>query len=53
MKVGVGFRSCGLINGKKIIIGGVSIPFEKGLDGPFDADILTHSIMDSILDACK
>ena len=41
-----------LVEDRKIIIGGVEIPFEKGLLGHSDADVLLHAIMDSLLGAC-
>ena len=40
-----------LVKGKKLIIGGVSIPFELGLDGHSDADVLIHAITEAILGA--
>lgn len=40
-----------LVNGRKLILGGVEIPFEKGLDGHSDADALLHAIAESILGA--
>lgn len=46
---GIGFDVHPLVEGRKLILGGVEIPFEKGLDGHSDADALVHSIMDAIL----
>ncbi len=40
-----------LVNGRAMILGGIEIPFEKGLDGHSDADVLTHAIADAILGA--
>jgi 2-C-methyl-D-erythritol 2,4-cyclodiphosphate synthase len=51
MKIGIGYDVHGLVKGRKLIIGGVEIPFEKGLLGHSDADVLIHAIMDSILGA--
>lgn len=51
IKVGQGFDAHQLVNGRKCIIGGVDIPFNKGLDGHSDADVLLHAISDAILGA--
>lgn len=51
MRIGLGYDVHKLIEGRKLIIGGVDIPYEKGLLGHSDADVLTHAIMDSILGA--
>ena len=51
IKVGQGFYVHQLVNGRKCIIGGVDIPFSKGLDGHSDADVLLHAISDAILGA--
>jgi len=51
MKIGIGYDVHGLVENRKLIIGGVQIPYEKGLDGHSDADVLTHAIMDSLLGA--
>lgn len=51
MRVGIGYDVHKLVEGRKLIIGGVEIPFEKGLLGHSDADVLIHAIMDSILGA--
>ena len=40
-----------LVVGRKLILGGVEVPFEKGLDGHSDADVLTHAVMDALLGA--
>ena len=50
-RVGVGFDVHPLVLGRPLIIGGISIPFEKGLDGHSDADVLVHAIMDAMLTA--
>ena len=51
MRVGIGYDVHKLVKGRELIIGGVSIPFEKGLMGHSDADVLVHAIMDSLLGA--
>lgn len=51
MRVGFGYDVHQLVEDRKLIIGGVEIPFEKGLLGHSDADVLIHAIMDSILGA--
>lgn len=51
MRIGFGYDVHRLVENKKMIIGGVEIPFEKGLLGHSDADVLVHAIMDSILGA--
>ena len=51
MKVGMGYDVHKLVEGRKLILGGVEIPYEKGLLGHSDADVLVHAIMDSILGA--
>ena len=50
---GTGFDTHRLVEGRKLILGGVEIPFEKGLLGHSDADVLLHAIMDAILGALK
>ncbi len=51
MRVGIGYDVHRLVEGRKLIIGGVEIPHEKGLDGHSDADVLIHAIMDAMLGA--
>jgi len=51
MRVGFGYDSHRLVEGRKLIIGGVEIPFEKGLLGHSDADVLCHAITDAIIGA--
>lgn len=51
MRIGIGYDVHKLVEGRKLIIGGVDIPHEKGLLGHSDADVLLHAIMDSILGA--
>jgi len=51
MRVGQGFDVHALVTGRKLIIGGVDIPNEKGLDGHSDADVLLHALCDALLGA--
>lgn len=51
MRIGIGYDVHKLVENRKLIIGGVDIPFYKGLLGHSDADVLVHAIMDSILGA--
>ena len=50
-RIGHGYDVHRLVEGRKLILGGVEIPWEKGLDGHSDADVLVHAIMDAILGA--
>jgi 2-C-methyl-D-erythritol 2,4-cyclodiphosphate synthase len=51
MRIGQGFDVHALVVGRKLVIGGVTIPFGKGLDGHSDADVLLHAICDALLGA--
>ena len=51
MRIGHGYDVHRLVEGRKLILGGVTIPYEKGLDGHSDADVLTHALMDALLGA--
>jgi 2-C-methyl-D-erythritol 2,4-cyclodiphosphate synthase len=51
MRIGHGYDVHRLVQGRKLILGGVDIPYEKGLLGHSDADVLLHAIMDSLLGA--
>lgn len=51
MRIGMGYDVHKLVEGRKLILGGVEIPYEKGLLGHSDADVLIHAIMDSLLGA--
>lgn len=51
MRIGHGYDVHRLVEGRKLILGGVEIPYEKGLLGHSDADVLTHALMDSLLGA--
>ncbi|MDO4266245.1 MAG: 2-C-methyl-D-erythritol 2,4-cyclodiphosphate synthase [Eubacteriales bacterium] len=52
MRIGHGYDVHRLAEGRKLIIGGTEIPFEKGLLGHSDADVLLHAVMDALLGAC-
>jgi 2-C-methyl-D-erythritol 2,4-cyclodiphosphate synthase len=49
--VGIGYDVHRLVTGRKLILGGVEIPYDRGLDGHSDADVLTHAISDALLGA--
>ncbi|MBE6990959.1 MAG: 2-C-methyl-D-erythritol 2,4-cyclodiphosphate synthase [Ruminococcaceae bacterium] len=51
MRIGHGYDVHKLIEGRKLVLGGVEIPYEKGLLGHSDADVLTHALMDAMLGA--
>ena len=51
MRIGQGFDVHPLVPGRRLVIGGVEIPYEKGLDGHSDADVLLHAICDALLGA--
>lgn len=51
MRIGHGYDAHRLVDNRKLILGGVEIPYEKGLDGHSDADVLLHAIADAILGA--
>lgn len=51
MRIGHGYDVHKLCENRKLILGGVEIPYEKGLLGHSDADVLVHSVMDSLLGA--
>ncbi len=51
MRIGHGYDVHRLVEGRKLILGGVDIPWEKGLLGHSDADVLTHALMDALLGA--
>lgn len=53
MRIGTGFDVHRLVENRKLILGGVEIPFEKGLLGHSDADVLLHAITDAILGAAN
>lgn len=51
MRIGHGYDVHRLTEGRRLILGGVEIPFERGLDGHSDADVLVHAVMDALLGA--
>ena len=51
MRIGMGYDVHKLVEGRKLILGGVEIPYEKGLLGHSDADVLLHAVMDAMLGA--
>lgn len=51
MRIGQGYDVHKLITGRDLLLGGVKVPYEKGLDGHSDADVLVHAIMDALLGA--
>lgn len=51
MRVGIGYDVHRLVEGRELVLGGVTIPFEKGLLGHSDADVLIHAVCDALLGA--
>ena len=51
MRIGHGYDVHRLVEGRRLILGGVEVPFDKGLLGHSDADVLTHAVMDALLGA--
>ena len=51
MRIGMGYDVHRLVEGRELILGGVKIPYEKGLLGHSDADVLLHAVMDALLGA--
>jgi len=51
LRIGTGYDAHPLVKKRKLFIGGVEIPFDKGLDGWSDADVLTHAVIDALLGA--
>ena len=51
MRIGHGYDVHRLVPGRKLILGGVELPFERGLDGHSDADVLLHAVADALLGA--
>jgi len=51
LRVGIGYDAHRLVEGEKLILGGVEIPYSKGLKGHSDADVLVHAVCDAILGA--
>ena len=52
-RIGLGYDVHAFAEGRKLILGGVEIPYEKGLDGHSDADVLVHAIMDALVGAMR
>jgi len=53
MRIGLGFDVHALVEGRKLILGGVEIPYERGLAGHSDADVLAHAVADAVLGAAR
>jgi len=53
MRIGSGYDVHAFVTGRPLILGGVHIPFEQGLAGHSDADVLTHALMDALLSAMR
>src|SRR3989304_7805379 len=51
IRIGIGYDAHPLVPGRQLVLGGLEIPFEKGLNGWSDADVLTHAIIDALLGA--
>jgi 2-C-methyl-D-erythritol 2,4-cyclodiphosphate synthase len=51
LRIGIGYDAHPLVKGRKLVLGGVAIPFARGLEGWSDADVLTHAVMDALLGA--
>jgi len=51
LRIGIGYDIHPLVEGRKLVIGGVEIPYDKGLSGWSDADALTHAVIDALLGA--
>lgn len=51
MRVGIGYDVHSLVQGRQLVLAGVHIPFDRGLSGHSDADVVTHAIMDALLGA--
>ena len=52
VRVGIGYDSHRLVDGESLILGGVEIEHEQGLEGHSDADVLTHAVIDALLGSC-
>ena len=52
MRTGIGFDAHRFSSGRKLVLGGVEIEFDRGLAGHSDADVLIHAVMDAVLGAC-
>lgn len=52
-RIGLGYDVHAFAEGRRLVIGGVDIPFDKGLDGHSDADVLVHAVMDALVSALR
>lgn len=52
-RIGLGFDVHAFADGRRLVLGGVDVPFERGLDGHSDADVLVHAVMDALLGALR
>jgi 2-C-methyl-D-erythritol 2,4-cyclodiphosphate synthase len=52
LRIGIGYDSHRLVEGERLVIGGVEIEHDRGLSGHSDADVLTHAVIDALLGAC-
>src|SRR4051795_9046198 len=52
LRVGLGYDSHRLVEGERLVVGGVEIDHDRGLAGHSDADVLTHAVIDALLGAC-
>ncbi|HEU5317831.1 MAG TPA: 2-C-methyl-D-erythritol 2,4-cyclodiphosphate synthase [Chloroflexota bacterium] len=52
VRAGTGYDIHRLVQGRRLVLGGVEVPFERGLDGHSDADALTHAVIDALFGAC-
>jgi 2-C-methyl-D-erythritol 2,4-cyclodiphosphate synthase len=50
-RIGIGYDSHRLVEGRRLVLGGVEIPYRRGLAGHSDADVLTHAVIDAVLGA--
>lgn len=53
MRIGLGYDVHGFVPGRRLVLGGVEVPYDFGLAGHSDADVLTHALMDAILGALR
>ena len=53
LRIGQGYDVHRLAEGRRLVLGGVDVPYERGLDGHSDADVLVHAVMDALLGAAK
>jgi len=52
VRTGIGYDTHRLVPGRRLIVGGVDLEYELGLEGHSDADVLTHAVIDALLGAC-